>query len=349
MKVSIFAVSSGGITAAGRIKEAIEKSPDTVTAVYIKSNQTGDQPADVFIIPKNEEMGEYVGKAFLESDALVFACAAGIAVRMIAPYIKHKSEDPAVLVIDEAMSFCIPILSGHLGGANKLAKDLSEMLNMTPVITTASDIAGHTAVDMFAKARGLLITDFEKAKDFTSALLAGETLYVVNEAEDVFKPGELPGGYKCILKAEVSEGRMIRIAYRTDGKDDIKDELLLIPKCIKLGIGCRRGTAADKIREAVEECLKSNGIYTEAVQGIYSIDLKKNEKGLKEYSRELKVPFVTYSAEELGQLKGDFSSSRFVDEVTGVDNVCERSAMMTGKRLIVHKKIYDGVTVAVSV
>ena len=376
MKVSIFAVSKRGYVSAIKIKEAVVcRNMDA--SVYIKSKfieatQTGntgteDSPSvggsdGVFVIPGDEGLDKYVGEAFTSSDALIFICAVGIAVRMIAPYLKHKSKDPAVLVTDEEMRYCIPILSGHLGGANRLACELSEMLKLTPVITTASDLTGLTAVDMFAKMHGLAITDYDKAKDHTAALLAGGTLYVANDTEDAVDLIEMPEGYVKLTEDEAGSHcgydktekrdapvRVIRIAYRDMTNDGNENELLLIPRCIKLGVGCRRGTSCDKIRDAVGKCLKGHGIYKEAVQGIYSIDLKKDEQGLKEYAAELNVPFMTYSADELKSIEGDFTGSEFVDEVTGVDNVCERSAMMTGSRLLVHKEVYDGVTVAVSV
>lgn len=363
MKISIFTVSSAGCRAAKKIYEAVNSDNDAygmmtfpggqspgrgsegiIVEVYIKSKYA-DEVSGAFVIPEGEGLNRYVGDAFRGSDALIFVCAAGIAVRLIAPYIKHKSIDPAVLVIDERMDHCIPVLSGHLGGANRLAMVLSAKLMMTPVITTASDIRGRIAVDMFARANGLVIKDFDMTKAHTAASLEGETLYVLNDAKDVFDTADLPEGYEWAGHDIGDKEHLIRITYSDDGSD----EFVLIPRCVCVGVGCRKGTSCDKIKEAVMKCLESHGIYREAVKGIFSIDLKKDEEGIREFCSGMGVPFVTYSSEELNSLEGDFTSSGFVEEITGTDNVCERSAMMCGSRLLVRKETYDGVTVAVSV
>ena len=134
---------------------------------------------------------ECVGAWFKEADALVFLCAAGIAVRSIAPWLGHKAQDPAVIVIDEGGSFCISLLSGHTGGANELACRLAGWLGAVPVITTATDRAQVFAVDLFAKANGLALTDWEGAKRLTARLLAGERVGLCSQLP---LDGKLPSG-----------------------------------------------------------------------------------------------------------------------------------------------------------
>ncbi|MCR5507972.1 MAG: cobalamin biosynthesis protein [Lachnospiraceae bacterium] len=368
MKISIFTASERGSVSAVSIKDKIENGYDErgdfLAEVYIKSNHLNTKPVGATVIPEDESLEKYVKMAFSSSDALIFLCACGIAVRTIAPYVNHKSSDPAVLVIDEHMHYCIPLLSGHLGGANELARRLSDLFKMIPVITTASDLDGLTAVDVFAKDAGLAITDYVKAKDHTAALLAGETVYVINEMPETFTLSRLPAGYEYAVTGNADDisgidkgsrdpdkiKRMIRISCHEDeGTQTGCDVLTLVPRVLKLGIGCRRGTSAGKIKNAVLKCFSDHGLFTEAIEGVYSIDLKNEEEGIISFCREYNVPFTTYSADELAKVQGNFTPSGFVDKVTGVDNVCERSAAASGGRILVRKEIYDGVTVAIGI
>ncbi len=356
MRTVIFAVTARGAKAAEKIADRLSngnicKNPDLMVYIKQKSDTLVQSRCVTFF--DGDEMAGCVREEFDRCDALIFVCAAGIAVRMIAPCLEHKSKDPAVLVFDEGMNYCIPILSGHLGGANELARSLSDELGTVPVITTASDLAGLTAADMFAKSHDLVITDYDKAKVLTAALLDGESIGVINEAEDAFtlKAEDLPGGY---MPAKDQE-KIIRITYKKEeagsGAGMPEDSIILdlVPRCLGLGIGCRKGTCEDKIRKAVDRCLERHGIYREAVAGVGSIDLKADEEGLLDYCSDEGLPCTFYSAEKLKSVEGDFAGSDFVNEVTGVDNVCERSAMAEGKRLIVNKEIYDGVTIAIAI
>lgn len=357
MKTVVFAVTTRGTEAAEKItdlltREGICDFPDL--KVYIKHKCDTLAQSQCVTFFDGDEMAGCVQAEFAQSDALIFVCAAGIAVRMIASCLKHKSEDPAVLVIDEGMNYCIPILSGHLGGANELARIISAGLGSISVITTASDIAGLTAADMFAKSLGLLITDFEKAKILTKALLEGEKIGVVNEVPDVvsLEERDLPNGY---MMSDGVNANRIRITYKIakdpDATGNRKNTVILdlIPKCLSVGIGCRRGTGREKISAAVDRCFGLHNLYKNSIERITSIDLKSDEEGLLDYCCDQGLPCVFYSADRLKRVEGDFTGSDFVSEVTGVDNVCERSAVAEGGRLIVKKEAYDGVTVAVAV
>ena len=341
--------------------------------VYIKfgdqdGNALSGDGMDPVLLGKEDDLKEYVSRAFEEAEALIFICACGIAVRLIAPFIVHKAKDPAVIVIDEKLKHCIPVLSGHLGGANALALRIASFTGAEAVITTASDINGMTAVDMFAKDNGFAITDLEKAKEYTAALLSGETLCVINDAKDVTGEMILPEGYAFTGEPDgmdsrsgmddrngmdgcniTDDRRVIRITYKRSAHADACDrELILIPRCLKLGIGCRKGVSKERIEEAAVKCFEKHGLYLDAVSQVCSIDLKKDEEGISEFSLDRGIGFTVYPADELNALEGDFSRSDFVKDHTGVDNVCERSALMEGGRLLVGKEKYDGITLAVA-
>ena len=361
--------------AAVRIHKGLceEGYEDPDTQVYIKfgdqdGNALSGDGMDPVLLGKEDDLKEYVSRAFEEAEALIFICACGIAVRLIAPFIVHKAKDPAVIVIDEKLKHCIPVLSGHLGGANALALRIASFTGAEAVITTASDINGMTAVDMFAKDNGFAITDLEKAKEYTAALLSGETLYVINDAKDVTGEMILPEGYAFTGEPDGMDSRsgmddrngmdgcnitddrcVIRITYKRSAYADACDrELILIPRCLKLGIGCRKGVSKERIEEAAVKCFEKHGLYLDAVSQVCSIDLKKDEEGISEFSLDRGIGFTVYPADELNALEGDFSRSDFVKDHTGVDNVCERSALMEGGRLLVGKEKYDGITLAVA-
>lgn len=361
--------------AAVRIHKGLceEGYEDTDIQIYIKfgdqdGNALSGDGMDPVLLGKEDDLKDYVSRAFEEAEALIFICACGIAVRLIAPFIVHKAKDPAVIVIDEKLKHCIPVLSGHLGGANALALRIASFTGAEAVITTASDINGMTAVDMFAKDNGFAITDLEKAKEYTAALLSGETLYVINDAKDVTGEMILPEGYAFTGEPDGMDSRsgmddrngmdgcnitddrcVIRITYKRSTHADACDrELILIPRCLKLGIGCRKGVSKERIEEAAVKCFEKHGLYLDAVSQVCSIDLKKDEEGISEFSLDRGIGFTVYPADELNSLEGDFSRSDFVKDHTGVDNVCERSALMEGGRLLVGKEKYDGITLAVA-
>ena len=279
----------------------------------------------------------WAARAFSRSDGLIFVGATGIAVRSIAPHLRHKSTDPAVVVVDEGGQFVIPILSGHLGGANDLAREMAALIGAVPIITTATDVNGVFAVDQWARRQGLLVCNPERILSVSSRLLARETVGVFSAWPIA---GELPAGL-CMVSQE--EAQVVLDLYRPEG-----DALWLCPKGIRVGMGCRRGTPETALRALLEEVLTQEGIPQKAVSALCTIDLKKDEGGLQELAQELDVPLTTYSAQELAQVPGDFTPSPFVEQITGVDNVCERAALACGGTLLRHKTAKDGATVALA-
>lgn len=299
---------------------------------------------------EEKSLKECVGECFSQADALVFIGAAGIAVRLIAPFLGHKSKDPAVVVLDEQGKFCISLLSGHAGGANELARQIAEWIGAVPVITTATDREGKFAVDEFARKNALFITDWEMAKQVSVEILEGRKVWVDSELP---LEGEMPAGlswYQDGIAKKNAKEMLLLISYHKIPASFLENTLCLVPKVVVVGVGCRRGTTKEKIADAVRLCLSEERIWTDAVCMVTSIDLKKEEAGLIAYCHEKGVPFITFSSEELQKAAGEFSSSHFVEEVTGVSCVCERSAVLAAEgQLLCHKRVYDGVTVALAV
>ena len=348
-------------------------------------------------------LSEWTRNSFSKGNALIYVGAAGIAVRAIAPFVRDKAVDPAVIVVDETGKFVIPILSGHLGGANMLASRLADEIGAEAVITTATDRNNVFSVDDWARAQRMRVENVPLIKKISACILSGGTIRVeskfsiagdvpehvryvklprtgrttgqpaekISPDQEKISPDheEISPDRKCISpdREEISQDRKlisrdceeinpggenalpnVFISVRTDICSPART-LHLIPRVVYAGIGCRRGTTSDQIANAVYAALGSLDIHPSALAGISTIDLKKDEKGLLEFCREQEIPLMTFPAEELAAVQGDFSSSEFVSEVTGVGCVCERSAVLaSGGVLILRKMVRDGVTCALA-
>lgn len=301
----------------------------------------------------------WAGREFARADLLIFVGAAGIAVRGITPFVKDKKTDPAVVVCDERGQFVIPILSGHLGGANACATWLAEKLHATPVLTTASDVEGKIALDVWAKQQELFLTDREKIKERESALLRGESLSLLVEDSftDLENRSDLPEGIQLFSSQELArwngQQNKIRIGVYSSGETDA---LWLIPRNLVIGIGCRRGKSFMAIEKAVTKLFRQRKLPLEAVRAVASIDRKAEEAGICEFATFHHFPYRCYTAQELQQVEGTFQHSDFVEQTVGIDNVCERAALralqedeaFTEKQLIIEKQAADGITLAVA-
>lgn len=281
-------------------------------------------------------------QAFKENKVIVYIGSCGIAVRAIAPHIKSKQVDPAVISIDERGKYVIPLLAGHIGGANEIARKIADSIAAQPIITTATDINGLFAVDEWAARNNISICNMSAAKEVSAALVDGKTVGFVSTYP---VSGNLPIG--------IEQNRNCKVGIVIDKNEEMKAfsvTLNLIPKIFHLGIGCRRGTKLGKIEDLVLPQLDEMQISLQAVGGIASVDLKKNEEGLLAFAEKYHLPIRFYSAEELASQNGDFSKSAFVQSVVGVSNVCERSAVAdsNGGRLILSKTPKDGVTLAIA-
>jgi cobalt-precorrin 5A hydrolase len=325
MKISILAFSEKSFFLGERLAE------------YFASNS-----GDVGVTRcKDGSLGAWTEAHFALDDALIFVGSAGIAVRAIAPHVKSKITDPAVIVVDELGTYSISLLSGHLGGANELAVEIARFLGAIPVITTASDLNNVFAVDTWAKQQGLVIANPERIKWVSSRLLAGEIVKLKSRFPIEGKPPE---------SVELTDGPSdILVTYRTRGK---AEALRLVPPVVTLGIGCKKGMDVESIEIAFSMMLTKANCHIAAVKRVCSIDLKANETGILEFCRRHALPFCTFSASALADVPGKFSSSAFVKSATGVDNVCERSAVLgSGKngRLLTKKDAEHGITMALAI
>lgn len=296
--------------------------------------------------PLDVSLEDWAGQAFAQAEALVFCCAAGIAVRAIAPYVHSKKTDPAVVVLDEGARWAISLLSGHLGGANDLARRLGDLCGAQPVITTATDLNGLFAVDVFAKKNHLYIERMDLAKEVSAALLAKERVGFFSElpVAEALPQGLLAGPFAP------GEAPPLGIVVGTGAQAPFERCLYLRPRPYVAGLGCRKGQSFEALRDFLRQQLEDLGLEAWQLRALASIDIKKEEPGLVALAKELGLPFVTYSAQELNQVTGSVSASDFVRRTVGVDCVCERAALAAGGgRLLRPKRAWEGMTFALAV
>lgn len=327
MKAALFAFTRRGCETARRILTAL---PEARWQCF--TLERFSEPGFGTLTP------ECCGQAFGTSDLLVFVGACGIAVRKIAPYVRDKRTDPAVVCVDEQGTFAISLLSGHIGGANGLTKTIAQAIGAVPVITTATDVNGKFSVDTWAAKNGCVIDDMKLAKAVSAAILERDVPF--SSALPVV--GGLPDGLTLGNTGDLG------ICVSFQESVPFEHTLRLIPRILHLGLGCRKGTPKEAIAQAVDRVFRENRLDFRAVCLAASIDLKQEEPGLLAFCRERELPVKFYSAAQLSAVPGEFTPSPFVRSVTGVDNVCERAALLGAERLLVKKTADCGVTVAVA-
>ncbi len=339
-KIAMICFSRTGYETGKRLAEELEKTGMSVE-LAAKSKYIPESIA--------ESHQEWTKKQFQKAEGIVFIGACGIAVRSIAPFVADKKKDPAIIVSDECGRYVISLLSGHLGGANELAQQIADLTGGTPVITTATDLHKKFAVDVFAKKNQCSIFPMPAAKEFSAALLKGET---VGFYTDFPYEGEIPDGI-CLCgrngdPVNKTERPEIGMAVSVDTScTPFPVTVHIVPAVLTLGVGCRKGKETKAIERFFGEFVKTHHLFVQAFSGAATIDLKKEEKGLLEFTEKWQLPFRTYSAEKLAKVPGSFSVSPFVKEITGVDNVCERSCLLdSGGKLVVSKCAGNGVTMA---
>ncbi|WDV44296.1 cobalt-precorrin 5A hydrolase [Clostridiaceae bacterium M8S5] len=338
MNWAVVALSKKSLQLALKIKSKI-KTID----IYVV-----DRYANERAMPIVGKLKEFNGFLFKSYETIVYIMATGIVVRDIQPYLKHKSIDPAILVLDTNGRFVISLLSGHLGGANEKAKYLASEINAIPVITTASDCMNKLSVDMIAKANNLRIKSFEKAKDITALIVNDEKVGIFIESDRLIY--DIPEYIEYVEKLDKGLDIKGLICISNKAKMDFDvNAVQLIPRNIVIGVGCRKDISVENFESFIkDEMIKAN-ISLKAVESIVSIDLKNEEKCIIEFAKKHRIVFDTYTKEELAKVEDRFEGSSFVKSITGVSSVCITSGYLkSGKgTCLVPKVKKDGMTMSI--
>ena len=316
--------------------------------------------ADELGIRAYDSLSTWTEEHFANEDALVYVGATGIAVRAIAPYVRDKFHDPAVVSIDEGGAFAVPLLSGHVGGANELARAIATVAGAQAVVSTATDVNGLFAVDEWAARNNLAIVERSVAKEVSAALLEGRT---VGFYSDMQLDWEVPAGVVAVSAGEGigngsggtadggEPGRGIAVGFTVSLDDAISPfarTLHLVPRVVTVGVGCRKGCDPTALEEAVATALEKAHVSRHAITRISSIDVKRGEPAIEQLAEKIGCELRFYTSDELETVPGEFAASDFVKRTVGVDNVCERSALAEGGTLLLGKQAGNGVTVAIA-
>lgn len=353
----------------------------TATAVKLGRRLKREFPAARLYVPERHQesledgcimaggLQTTIASLWDECSQFIFIMAAGIVIRSVAPLLRDKTKDPAVIVMDEKGRFVVPLLSGHLGGANELAAVIGEKTGAVPVITTATDVEGIPALDDLARKNGCVIENMSDWKKIAMSLLEGKNvgMYATVKVKAEFPPqvqivrlkscdgtekdcsGSQENGVNDILESKKLQGMI----YITEKEKVVERTgvpyVVLRPRNIIVGVGCRKGKKKSDILVAVRDCLEGLGININSILHLATIDFKREEKGLQEAARELNVPLMCVNAEEIQRVEGKFVGSQFVKKQVGVTAVAEPAAWLTAKepQVLASKTCYPGITVAI--
>lgn len=297
------------------------------------------------IIEPKENFSETVKRDFYCFDALVFITATGIAVRMIAPLLEKKTKDPAIVVLDHKGQYAISLLSGHIGGANRLTHQIASLIGAIPVITTATDTEGVIAFDEVAKYNKLAIENIDVLKHISGALLEGNQVEVISDIEIEDKSNN-----PQIILTNISQSKYRVII--SDKQTEITDKsytLYLRPKSLVVGIGCKRNTECEHLEECFEEFLKTYGYSKQSVSKIATIKIKENENAIQNLCDKYGYSLEIVSDKEILECDYPFEKSEFVESITGLPSVAEACSYIASDcgEVLTGKVKYSGVTLAV--
>lgn len=343
MRLSIISFTENGKWLSERIAKLLEKKLEVELYTKCEAGIEDNTFSDILFVKTS--VRDWAKEQMQERNSLLFIGACGIAVRTVAPHLTDKLHDAPVLVMDEKGKYVIPILSGHMGGANGLANYIAEKTGAEAVITTATDINKKFAVDLFAKRNSLYIANKDGIVKISSKVLAGKEITISIETGHEIICEEI--GIQIVPYPPVGFVDVV-----ITSKDDVFDtSILLKPKEYVIGIGCKRGKNRKEIDKFISKIINEMEISIMQIFALSSISRKRDEQGIVEWCQKEKIPFFTYTAEELQEVDGNFTESLFVKAQVGVDNVCERAAVKAcgeDGKLLVPKVAENGMTIAVA-
>jgi len=300
--------------------------------------------------PYSGALSDHVPTWFERFDQLVFFLAAGAVTRLIAPHLSSKTLDPGVLAVDERGAFVIPLLSGHRGGANGLARTVAGCLGATAVVTTASDATVGFSLDLLEESFGWVVEPAHQVKAAMLSLVNKEPVTVIQEVGCRgcwLEERELPQNLtltrdvRQLPKRDFEHVLWVtdRIVHNLEGIDPEK-VLWYWPKSLVLGVGCERGISLEALEEGLERFLRHNGYAKASIGIVASVDLKADEKAILQLAERNGWQTFFYSPEELSRVSGIAHPSELVERHVGTPGVAEPAALLAAKaeRLLVEKQ-----------
>ncbi len=343
---AIYAITKHGVSIAERLKARLPGADLYVAEKFMAMSPAGSLPLPL-------PMGPTLTTAFAAYNCHVFIISIGAVVRMIAPLLKDKKIDPAVVCIDDAARFSICVLSGHVGRGNAFAERIAGMLNAQAVVTTASDSLGTLTVDILGRDLGwkLDYPDRNVTRGCAAVVNAARVLFVQEAGEPEWWPVDksLPAGvhYTTSLDcAQPDEFEFFLIAtdrnIHRSHPEYWEKAVIYRPKSLVLGLGCDKGIATELVERGIEQLFGDSGLSIQSIKKIATIDKKKEEPAFLQLSERYGWPLCTFSAEELDPVHGIENPSETVKQHVGSRGVAEPAALLAAgaTNLLVPKRIY---------
>ncbi|MGQ0606800.1 MAG: cobalt-precorrin 5A hydrolase [Candidatus Nitrosotenuis sp.] len=345
-KVAILAITKNGIKIAHTIKQifpdweifAPSKFREQAISASWYEEQTSLKTAELF--------GRF--------DGLVCLFSLGAVIRLIAPYLKDKKTDPAIIVIDDKASFVISVLSGHLGGANELTEEIAKKIGATPVITTAADVNKTIPVDLVGKEFGWKIDGDSNVTRISALMVNEEKIGIYQDAgERNWWKTELPKNvtvYDSIEKLKQSDCKAyLIISDKTFDDKILKNSVIYRPQTLVVGIGLHGDTTKEKIMQSLDLSLVKYGLSSKCVARLVSLKKPKDIQGLIDVAKDIGVPVQYFEKDELTSISIP-NPSQMVAAYEGIPSVSEAAAIKSsGGKLVVEKqKFPPDLTVAIA-
>jgi len=339
--IAIWSITPNGKILGKKIQAVLKDATVFVSAKILKDNKL-DKNTRTFT-----KLSKELCFQFSKFTGHIFIFSTGIAVRIIAPLLKSKTNDPAVVVVDDNGNHAISLISGHIGGANALTKKIAAIINARPVITTATDTNQLPSIDLIAKECDLYIENPQNIKVINMAFLMENPVGLFDPSGFIKK--KMPEMFRTNT---INVDEMTGLVFCShEVKDVSRETLILRPPVLSVGIGCNRGTSCDEIKQFLFLILKKEGLSIHSICKFATTDIKKDETGLLALSKEMKIKIDFYDKKDLNSVKTIQTPSKVVEKHLGVKSVCEAAAILSADngKLIVPKKKSQDVTIAVAI
>lgn len=348
-RVSILAITKNGISIGISLKNQFP-----TWKVFAPSKfSNNDQQIEWF----DDSAATKVGELFKTNDALICIFSLGAVIRLVAPYMKDKKTDPAVVVIDDTAKYVISTLSGHLGGANQLTEEIAKALGATAVITTAADVNKTIAVDLVGKEFGWEIDDDSTVTKVSAYMVNEEKVGIFQDAgeKDWWAPKrELPKNvfkYNSMKELEESDckGYLIISDRVIENNYVLKNAVVYRPKSLVVGVGLHYDTTKDIIKEGLDFCMKKFKLNPKSIARFASIKKETQTKGLQDLAKEMAIPIDYYEKEELAKIIIP-NPSETVQAFEGTSSVSEAAALKSsaGSLIVEKQKFPPNLTIAIA-
>ena len=344
-KVSVLAITKNGINIGERLKELFPNWD-----IFVPSKLSNENKSITWY---SEPTSDKIIELFKNSNALICLFSLGAVIRLIAPYLKDKKTDPAVIVIDDKTNFVISVLSGHIGGANELTQEISEKLNALPVITTAADVNKTIAVDLVGREFGWKIDDETTVTKISAHMVNAEPIGVFQQTGNKKWYKKLPKNviiYNSLEELKKSNSKAHLIISDTIIDNELAQESVIYrPQSLVIGIGLHWDTTKDTIKDGIEHCLKKFNLSSKCIAKLVSIKKPEDVQGLIDLGKEMQIPVEYVNREELAEIITPNPSST-VKAFEGTASVSEAAAIKVsnGELIVEKQKFPPNLTIAIA-